>query len=427
MQKIFLVMKQELRTTLTRKSYLLFAFVFPIASLLILTGVKWVQGKTDWGGLGFNLGQEDQVQLQGFVDESGLIQHLPEGIPDGFLVRFDTEQEAVSALKSGEIAAYYKIPSGYLETGEILHIFPNQGSFLADQPTWILEQTLIQNLLNDDPALAERITAPIMDVETTNLSPPAQGETVEEGDCSRPGSACETNEFVQFIPSILVIVFYIAIITSSSLLFNSITSEKENRTIEILMVSITPRQLLAGKTLGLGTAGLLQTTVWLATMYILFNSGGTTLNLPVEFSFPIYLLAWSLVFFLGGFALYASLMAGAGALVPKMREAGVASFVVMTPLLFGYMVGLLAPMAGASREPLLVALSLFPLTSPVVMIMRLADNIVPLWQLLLSVVLLFVGAYLSFRSVAAMFHAQNLLSGQPYSVRRYFRALLGRA
>jgi ABC-2 type transport system permease protein len=90
-------------------------------------------------------------------------------------------------------------------------------------------------------------------------------------------------------------------------------------------------------------------------------------------------------------------------------------------------VGLLAPLAEASRGALPVALSLFPLTAPVVMIMRLTDGSVPLWQLLLSAGLMVVATYLIVRAVAAMFRAQHLLSGQPFSVRRYFGALLGRA
>ena len=161
------------------------------------------------------------------------------------------------------------------------------------------------------------------------------------------------------------------------MLFNSIGAEKENRTIELLMLSINPRQLLSGKTLALGIAGLVQTVVWLAAIFILFNLGGSTLSLPEGFRFPVGIVIWSLVFFIGGFALYASLMAGAGALVPRMKEAGIANFIAMFPLFFGYMFGIMAPLAEATGSTFLVFLSIFPLTSPVVMVMRLTDGLVP--------------------------------------------------
>jgi len=91
------------------------------------------------------------------------------------------------------------------------------------------------------------------------------------------------------------------------------------------------------------------------------------------------------------------------------------------------MVGILAPLAGAPHAALPTALSLFPLTAPIVMMMRLTEGSVPLWQLLLSAGLMLVTTYIIVRAVAAMFHAQNLLSGQPFSFKRFANALLGRA
>ena len=161
-------------------------------------------------------------------------------------------------------------------------------------------------------------------------------------------------------------------------------------------------------------------------MYIALTAGGRALNLPQGFTFPVSLLAWGLAFFLLGFAIYAGLMAGVGALASKLKEAGQASVVVLMPLMAGYLVGLVASIAEAPHQALPVALSLFPLTAPVVMIMRLAEGSVPLWQLLLSVGLMAVTAWLIVRAVAALFRAQYLLSGQPFSLLRYFAALLGR-
>ena len=195
--------------------------------------------------------------------------------------------------------------------------------------------------------------------------------------------------------------------------------------IEVLMTSISPRQLLAGKTLGLGAASLFQTVVWLGAMYFSFNLGGRTLSLPENFEFPVDLLIWGIVFFLGGYGLYASLMAGVGALVPNMKEAGVANFIVIFPLFIGYLFGLFAPLTQNANSAFLIFLSIFPLTSPVVMIMRLTNDIIPAWQPIFSAILLFVSVLLASRSAADIFHARNLLSGQPFSLKRYLAALVG--
>ena len=221
-------------------------------------------------------------------------------------------------------------------------------------------------------------------------------------------------------------VFYCFFMISSGLLFNSVTAEKENRTVEIMMLSTTPRQLLAGKLAGLGLASLLQTIVWIVSMYLVFTIGGQTLDLPEGFALPPGVVAWSIVFFVLGYVIYAGLMAGAGALVPSRKEGSQVTFIVLMPLIAAYLVGVLSAVSGVSQAPLPIALSFFPLTAPVMMLMRLMDGAVPLWQPLLSTALMVVTAYGVVRTSAAMFRAQYLLSGQSFSVKRYFAALLGR-
>jgi ABC-2 type transport system permease protein len=221
----------------------------------------------------------------------------------------------------------------------------------------------------------------------------------------------------------MVVLLYTALMISSSMLFHSIGNEKDNRVIEVILLSISSRQLLGGKTIAIGFCGLIQIATWLGAAFLMLNLAGQTLSLPADFNFPLDILLWSLLLFLAGYALYASLMAGAGALVPKMKEAGMANFIAMAPLLFAYMIGLLAPLARVTEATLPVALSLFPLTAPVLMVMRLTSGSVPVWQLLLALGLTCLAAWLALRSAAAMFHAQNLLSGQPFSMGRYLRAL----
>jgi ABC-2 type transport system permease protein len=428
MRKTFAILTQELSITFTRPSFLLFAFGIPLLAVLILAGIKIFQGRSSGeSSTDASAGNQWQMQVEGYVDPGGLIRVIPPDLPEDHLLAYENESQAKNALQSGKISAYYVIPSDYAETGEIYYVYPDSKSYLSDGQSWVMQRVLAVNLLDGDLDLADRTWNPVWNLENRSIAPQHQGTALSGGDCSRPGSACESNELVRYMPAIMVVVFYIAFMSSSSMLFSSIGTEKENRTIELLMLSVTPRQLLAGKVMALGFAGLTQTVVWLCAIYISFNQGGATLNLPDDFSFPVNILVWGLVFFIGGFALYANLMAGAGAMVPKMKEAGIANFIAMIPLLFGYGYGLIATMVQNTDTAFMVFLSLFPLTSPVVMVLRMTDGLVPLWELLLAVVLLFVTAWFILRTVAAMFHAQNLLSGQPFSAKRYLRALAGRA
>jgi ABC-2 type transport system permease protein len=424
MNKTILIMRQELRTIFSSKSYIFFAFGIPILALLTLTGIRISQGRSENGNVVTASSPEELVlETEGYVDQSGLVHAVPEDL-SGFLLAYETEEQAQAALLADEISSYYIVPPDYIKQGEIFYVFPDDKPYTLDDQKWIMQRTMTFNLLGGDPDLADRAWSPIWEVQMVRVTSQVQAGTVIQEDCSRPGSACYSNKFIRLIPSILVVIFYIAFMSSSSMLFSSIGTEKENRTIEVLMLSISPRQLLAGKTIGMGLAGLLQTMTWMAAIYISLNQAGTTLSLPEGFKFPFDILAWSVVFFLGGFAFYASLMAGAGAMVPKMKEAGVANFIAIIPLLFGYIFGLIAPLADLAGSAFMVFLGIFPLTSPVVMIMRLTDTAVPLWQVFLSAVLLFASAYYAQLVAAAMFQAQNLLSGQPFSVRRYLKALV---
>lgn len=426
MRKTLLVMRRELAATFGRRVYVVVAFAVPLLAVLVVTAAGLVRG-TPTGGAPAGAPAEMHLAIEGFVDRSGLVQVIPDNLPAGHLLAFENEEHARQALEAGQITAYYVVPPDYVRTGNLYYVYPDTRSYLADGQEWVMAWTLTVNLLGGDMGLADRVWNPIRELAQARVVPEAPAQAVSGDDCSRPGAACKSNDLVRFMPLMMVLVLYAALMINSSMLFGSVSGEKENRTVEVLMLSVSPGQLLAGKTLGLGLAGLLQTAAWLGAVFVVFNAGGAALALPAGFTFPADIVTWGLVFFFGGYALYAGMMAGAGALAPGVKEVGAVNMIVAMPLFCGYMVGLVAPISGAQDAALPVALSLFPLTAPVVMMMRLTGGDVPLWQLLLSAGLVFAAAYVSLRVTAAMFHAQNLLSGEPFSAGRYARALLGRA
>jgi len=429
MKKTFFIIRQELINTFSRPSYLVVAIGIPLLAVLILGGVKLIQSRSgEEDTTSINPSEEWQMEIEGYIDQSGLILVIPPDLPEGHLISYENEDQAQQDLASGKISAYYIIPPDYLDKGEISYVFPETRPLIANGQEWVMKWTLLVNLLGGDLEAADQIWNPVWNLDERNISASAaQGNLDGSEACSRPGSACESNDLIRYIPSIMAALFFVSFMNSSTMLFTSIGIEKENRTLEVLLLSISPRQMLAGKTIGLASAGLLQTMIWMGAVFVIFNLGGSTLNLPENFTFPVYILAWSLIFFVCGFGVYASLMAGVGALVPKMKDAGAANLIAISPLLLGYIVGILAPLAEAADGLIPVILSFFPLTSPIVMVTRLTDSIVPMWQLILSAALLLATNILINRATASLFHAQNLLSGQPFSVKRYFKLLLERS
>lgn len=424
MSKTVRVLRYELITTLSRPSYLLLSFGIPLLAILIFAVVSMLKSDAP-SDIDVSSSTPDAIELEieGYIDRSGLIQVIPEQIPSDHLLPYPDEDHARRALEAGEITAFYIIPEDYIETGEFIYIHPSYTPSSSNGQDWVMRRTLLINLLGGDAMLADKVWNP-MDLEVTNLSPKPQYDRYADEDCSSPGPACESNTLVSYIPFIMAILFYMFITMGSSLLIRNVSGEKENMVMEILMLSIHPRQLLTGKLIGLGIASLFPTMAWLGAGYIILLLGGGVLNLPIELTIPPSLLVWGIVFFILGYAVYASLMAGAGALLPNMQEITQATWVIMLPLIVGYVVALMAS-GEAPHAALPTALSLFPLTAPVVMIMRLTIGGVPLWQPLLAVGLMVLTAVFVVRAVARMFRAQALLSGQPFSASRFAKALLG--
>lgn len=422
MKKTILVLKHELIATLSRRSYLLISFGIPILGILTLAIVSVVRGNN-------SIPVEappkpvQEFRVEGYVDQTGLIEIPAADIPPKYLIAYQDEADAKEALQSGEITAYYMVPEDYVETGELIYVHPTYRPSSTDGQDWVMRKTLLINMLGGDAELAEKVWYP-MQLKVTNLTPVPQYDRYASEDCSSPGPACGSSVLVRYIPFIMTILFFMFITQGSSLLIRNVSSEKENQVMEILLVSTNPQQLLTGKLIGLGIASLLATIVWLVSGIGMLRIGGGILNLPDEFAIPTSLLIWSVVFFILGYAVYASLMAGAGALVPNMKEVTQATWLVMLPLMFGYIVGIMTS-SEAPHAALPTLLSLFPLTSSIVMMMRLTIGGVPMWQSLLSVGLLILTAIFVVRTVARMFRAQTLLSGEAFSVRRFASTLLG--
>jgi ABC-2 type transport system permease protein len=279
--------------------------------------------------------------------------------------------------------------------------------------------TLMFNLMDGNMQAARRAWNPMI-LEVTDLT----ADQSLEGACTRPGPYCESNPVLRMLPLFVTVIFFAILMNGAGILMRSVSKEKQNRVMEVLLLSASPRQLLLGKIVGLGLAALLAAAAWIVSGYLALGVGGSTLNIPAGFAIPSSVVFWAIVFFVLGYAVYASLMAGAGALVPNLKEISAATWVVSSPLFLGYFLAIIA--IEAPHGPLATAISLFPLTAPVGMVMRLTIGGVPGWQLALSAGLLAITAVLAVWLSARLFRIQELLSGQPFTPKRYFAALLGR-
>ena len=413
MKKTLIVLKTEFINTVTRRSFLLTLILVPLLPGLILGGISLFGGDqiTDLPGPSTQP-QPDFLTSEGYIDQAGIITQTPEWLEEGRLIQFESEAQANEAVRLGQISGFFVIQPDYLETGSIRYISQDFNPMEGVNTTWLINSVIQLNLFGGDQAQFERFHNPIL-VEYIDQAP---GETEEFVDMSNP--------IAFYIPYGMTMLFYILIVTSASLMMNSVAKEKENRVMEILVSSIKPRELLTGKILGLGLVGLLQLVVWLGSALVMLQLGGQTLQIPPDAQLSTGILVWGIVFFVLGYLVYATLMAGVGALVGSIKEASQATFIIILPILIPVMmVGVIINRPNATLP---VIMSLIPFTAPNTIMTRLAITPVPLWQLLTAVGGMAITIFVLIRAVSGMFRAQLLLTGKKFSLGLFFKALRGK-
>jgi len=421
MAKILLVLKNEIYALISRPSFWFGVLGVPLIGFLIYGGIMLINrsqgadGANPMAELTEVFREEEDNRPMGYVDQAGLIVDYPDQFPVNQLVGYASENAARRDLENDLIGIYYVIPPDYIETGQVRAYSQEYNLINSSQRAQNLFQLLEFNLAGSDMRFYELYRNPLGNPEIVNLTP-------ADAQVREPSGAEEGISF--FVPYAIMMLFYVAIMSSSGLLLNSISKEKETRVLEVLMVSASPRQILLGKIVGLGLVGLFQVMVWGISALVLLRLSGQAFSLPEDVQLSPTVLLWGIVFFVLGYLVYAALMAGVGALVPNLREASQATTIVIIPLIIPLFV--ISALIERPNGPLAVGFSLFPLTSPTTMMLRIAATDVPLWQILLAIALLIIMALLVTRAVAGFFRAQTLLSGQPFKIKRFFLALVGR-
>jgi ABC-2 type transport system permease protein len=225
------------------------------------------------------------------------------------------------------------------------------------------------------------------------------------------GGEEEQDEDVGFVMAfVLIMIIYIMVIMYGSHTLTAVIEEKSSRMVEVLLASISPGDLMLGKVMGIGLAGLTQFTIWSGAMFALSQRGFTVgeLSLDTAFLTPVILLNF-IVFFLLGFFLYATLYAGIGAMCNTVQD----SQQFHTPLVMGLVLPMLM-LSLVLRSPdstVSVVLSLIPLFAPVIMFMRVCVETPPVWQIALSWALMIGSIWLAARMAGKLFRMGILMYG----------------
>jgi ABC-2 type transport system permease protein len=204
---------------------------------------------------------------------------------------------------------------------------------------------------------------------------------------SEKGSRSEGSMGAAALAMVMFFMLYVSIIMWGQQVMQGVLEEKSSRVIEVVLSAVTPFDLMLGKLLGICLLGLTQLAIWLATLMVVTAPGviATMAFLPPGVSFPTLspaiLINFVLLFILG-FLAYATLYAAIGASFNNVQEAqqasGVAIIFVVTPVMIMY------PVINDPNSTMATVLSLIPMFTPLLMPLRIAIDMPPVWQLALA-------------------------------------------
>jgi ABC-2 type transport system permease protein len=398
MSKIWTVIFYEYRRHVLRRRFLIALLSVPLW-LVVIIGVTF---------LAIFMGSNNTPL--GYVDHSGLLANpLPpepsEGDPfsDIQMLPFSDEDSARIALAQGKIQAFYILPGDYPQNRSVRLVYKEEPS---NQVQGEFRSFLRRNLLAGQPELvAKRVS------DGPQLIIRANQENRE----------VRNNEWFKIITPVAAgILLIIVIFTTGGYLMQSVVEEKENRTMEILATSISPMQIMGGKTLALMAVGLTQVLVWglipiigvlVAAIYI------PAFRTAVDW----WLIGLVFLLIMPTFIMISALMAAIGATVTEAREGQQITGLISLPVMIPYMLmGVLITNPGS---PVAVFLSLFPLTSALTILIRMGFSTVPAWQIASGAGILLVSALGSLWLAGRIFRLGMLRYGQRMRWKELFAGL----
>jgi ABC-2 type transport system permease protein len=226
------------------------------------------------------------------------------------------------------------------------------------------------------------------------------------------------------MPFVASFFFYIATMSGAGYMVRVVADEKESRTIEIMITSVTPGQLIGGKALGLLAAALTQLSIYVIAAVVALRVAAPSVEPLREATVPWAYLGVMALFFLPSYALISAVMIAIGAAVTEMQQgqqvAGILSLFFMLPL---FLIMLLFENPG---QPAGVLMTIFPTTAFLTISLRWGLGTVPVWQLAVSWVLLVASAIFMVWAAARVFRAGMLRYGQPLNLKAAVAAIRGR-
>ncbi len=399
MRNLWLIAKHEYRRTVFKRAFILITLAIPLGMAAVIALAIFVATSG-----------ENTLPV-GYVDQADILDVTRQSLasmPTGIEVRaFPDEEAALAALEGEEIQAFFVLPSDYPNT--------------LQTDLYYLEEPPSNDVWRDfDNFVRANLVATYPDEIRNRL---LEGPDITVHDIASNREFSERSIVNIILPFVASFFFFIATMSASGYMLQVVATEKENRTMEIMITSVTPGQLIGGKTLGLLAAALTQLSIYVIVAIVGLIVAAPHVEELQQVTMPWAYLGVMGLFFIPSYALIAAVMVAIGAAVTKVQEAqqmaGLLNMLFILPVMLSVVI-LQNP-----GQPLSVFLSLFPTTAFLTISMRWGLGTVPLWQISVSWILLVATTITMVWAAARIFRAGMLRYGQPLNLKRAMAAIRG--
>ena len=355
-------------------------------------------------GLVFDKGIESLVNR--FQERCDVMLVTQDGSPQFLFIELGSEKESLDSVLSHQIEGYMVIPSTIIDTGQV--------RYFSQSLSNIKIYTSLRRILNQ-LVIEQRMLDQNIDISLVGqLSKKIEFETYEIDEMGKTSKGDELSSFL--VPYLFLTILFMTVFMSGQLLLRSVMEERTSRTIEILLSSVTPDEIMKGKILGLGALGMLQMVFYLIVGLSITHYKGWA-------SIEVLDIPYYLIFFITGYLFYAAIYAAMGTFFTSEQEAqqssGIISIVAVLPMVFA------SYFITNPGSTFTIGITYFPPLTPFMMIIRLGTDTVELNEIIYSTILMIISCWFMLKLSGKIFRTAILLYGKkitPKEVIKWVRA-----
>ena len=393
MRNVWLIIRREYLERVRTKAFIIFTILTPVFMAAVILGPAKLlsmksQGTRNVAVVAPSQSDADLVkaQLEGLdagkkAPEIGEDQNpLPKySVETKVGANDELKKDLTAQIDSGKLDGYIWITDEEVAKGKFSYFTKHASDFIdisaveRSVNNALMRSRLIAQGLNQEQV--ENIIKSKLDVDAIRVE--------KGGKESKAGGMGAI-----MLPFMLMFLIYITLIIYGVAVMRSVLEEKTSRVMEVMLSSASSTQMMAGKILGVGAVGLTQILIWIGAGFVLSSPGIIAIGSMVkDVKLPIMVFIAFPVFFFLGYLLYSTLYAAIGAMVNSEEEAQQMQWPVLLPLILCTVFAMAVIRDPSS--PLAFWASIFPMTAPVVMFLRIVvQPQLPVWQVGLSIVLL---------------------------------------